>query len=657
VNANNEAIDELELFFDDEELIEIASNQLQSADKAPAIVTVITGKEVRKSGARDLYDILARVPGFGVSISRYGLMMSEVRGIKTINSEKIKFLIDGHSVNDVLYNSFSWGFNQISLDNIKRIEIIRGPGSALHGSSAVVGVINVVTKDAEDIDGVIVTAGGGEFDTQRINIQVGKKFNNYDMSYFFDAIKTDGPQRSVSPDAIGNSGMTNLRNQRIDTGLKIKYQDFIWNSRYINRDETGYIGMVSALGDDNVFKSTHFFSELNYTKKISNDLSFSATGFVDLISKDNFVELYPEGFDLHLPTGEFLWTYEDGMKGNPNGKSRIVGAEAQVDYLPMDNQLLTVGARFEKHSMHDIKHISNFDPATFIPLTSLQDNSKDGNFLDTSNLKRYVAAFYVQDVISITKEMDITLGVRHDQYSDFGGTTNPRAAFVWRLLRHWDIKALYGTAFRAPTFTEQYNDNNPVIKGNDNLEPETVKTAELSLGFKFNNFLARTSYFHNTIDDKILPDPILIRNKGGAKVQGIEFEGELRWNNIARLYGNYTFQNAEDNDTGTVLPDVSKHKANAGADISLGRYLDINFNIFKMSSRPRAAGDNRSPVPGYNLLDIALIGKSFYPGLEIRASIFNVLNEDYVDPSLPDGVPNDHPRAGRSYMLDVTYRL
>jgi len=165
VNANNEAIDELELFFDDEELIEIASNQLQSADKAPAIVTVITGKEVRKSGARDLYDILARVPGFGVSISRYGLMMSEVRGIKTINSEKIKFLIDGHSVNDVLYNSFSWGFNQISLDNIKRIEIIRGPGSALHGSSAVVGVINVVTKDAEDIDGVIVTAGGGEFDT------------------------------------------------------------------------------------------------------------------------------------------------------------------------------------------------------------------------------------------------------------------------------------------------------------------------------------------------------------------------------------------------------------------------------------------------------------------------------------------------------------
>ncbi len=652
-------MDELDLFFEEEELIEIASNQLQSADKAPAIVSVISGSEIRKSGARTIHDVLRRVPGFGTSLHFYGKKMIEVRGIKTEHSEKVKLLIDGHSANGVIYNSFTWNLDNLSVDNIKRIEIIRGPGSALHGSNAFVGVINIVTKNAEDIDGLIVTASMGNFDTKKINVQAGKRFDKLEVSYFIDAFETDGPQRTISPDIIGNSGLSDLSGQKLDTGLKLKYSDFSWNTRYANYNRDIYIGIISALGDENDIDTNSLFSELSYTHNIDDNMTVSAKGYIDSEWRDNYFEIYPKGYPPFLGTP---W-YDDGFIGNPSGKSRILGSEIQLDYKTVNNHLLTLGARAETHKLYDTKHLTNFDPVTGAPQASVQDNSANGNWIDEVNAHRNIIAVYLQDIWSVTETMDMTLGVRHDNYSDFGGTTNPRAALVWQVLEDWDIKALYGTAFRSPTFAEQYIANNPTIKGNDDLKPETIQTTELSLGFKKDNLQARTTYFNNSLKDKILPvaspgtTQREYQNKGGADVQGVELEGEWKWQDIARLYANYTHQDAEDSETGNALADVAKQKANVGVDVSLGRYLDVNLNLFATRSRPRADGDTRGPVPGHKLVDMTVIGKSFVPGLELRASIFNLLDEDYVDPSSLGGVINDHPRAGRSFMLDITYRI
>ncbi len=626
---------------------------MQTADKAPAIVSVITAEKIRKSGARSLYEVLQRVPGFGVSMARYGKHMIEVRGIKTIHSEKIKMLIDGHSTNGVLDNSFTWGPDSLSLNNIKRIEIIRGPGSALHGSNAFVGIINIVTNEAEDIDGVIITAGSGNFDTKHVNVQAGKRFNNIDASYFIDVYDTNGSHRTVSPDVIGRTGNTDLKLRRLETGLKIKYKDFSWNTHFIDTQRGAYIGALSILGDENKFDNQDFFSELNYSHSINEDLVVSATGFIDKVSRGNYLELYPEGFTPFTGTSWF----DDGMIANPSGKETILGAEVQLDYKTKENHLLTIGARAEKHELSDAKAVSNVHTLTGAPLDSVQETTHLGGWIDESKANRNIVALYLQDVWSVTETIDMTLGVRHDNYSDFGGTTNPRVAFVWQFLQDWDLKALYGTAFRAPTINELYIKNNAVVKGNENLNPETMKTAELSLGFNKENLQARATYFNITFENKILPDPIINENKGGADVQGVELEAELEIYDVARFYGNYTFQDAEDSETGKALPDVSRHKANIGADLSLGRYLNVNFNLFGSSSRPRAEGDGRPALKKYSLLDIAIIGKSFYPGVELRASVFNVLDENHVDPSLPDGIPNDHPRAGRSFMLDVTYRL
>ncbi len=100
--------------------------------------------------------------------------------------------------------------------------------------------------------------------------------------------------------------------------------------------------------------------------------------------------------------------------------------------------------------------------------------------------------------------MNLTAGVRHDQYDDFGGTTNPRFGLVWNFLKNGDLKLLYGQAFRAPNFLELYNQNNPAAEGNPNLDPERIKTYEISLGYRLGgSYAMNANYFYNDINDLI----------------------------------------------------------------------------------------------------------------------------------------------------------
>src|SRR5207237_2069032 len=117
-----------------------------------------------------------------------------------------------------------------------------------------------------------------------------------------------------------------------------------------------------------------------------------------------------------------------------------------------------------------------------IPLGSIVDVSSTAPFLLPHDRK--VSYAFAQDEWTVAKDWTLTAGVRHDEYSDFGGTTNPRLALVWEAAYNVTAKLLYGTAFRAPSFTELYVINNPVLIGNPNLQPEKMKTMEAALSWQ-----------------------------------------------------------------------------------------------------------------------------------------------------------------------------
>lgn len=349
------------------------------------------------------------------------------------------------------------------------------------------------------------------------------------------------------------------------------------------------------------------------------------------------------------------------MIAGPGVQERDWGAEVQFDYDISKNNSLTLGVLAEKKDQYAVLYHANFNPTNYTYLGSVHDVSSMGNWNITK--VRDIWAAYLQDVWDITENLSITAGVRYDDYSDFGGATDPRAALVWKFSKGWDLKFLYGEAFLAPSFEKLYNTANPVVTGKKTLSPEKMTTYEASLGYLEKSHLTgRLSFFHNTFDDKIQLVPqesgaMMYDNTGGAVVYGFEAEIKREFDNDTYLYANYTYQKARDMETDKRLPDVPNHRGNIGVNFPLTKYLNINSNIFMSGQRPRADSDARNALPAYALIDLALIVKNFSPGLEIRGTVHNLFDKRYADPAPPNTVENDFPREGISLMLEALYQF
>ncbi|RJR19246.1 MAG: TonB-dependent receptor [Nitrospiraceae bacterium] len=658
-----ETAEELLFFFEEEELV-IATRSTIPVRKAPAIATVITAQEIRNMGARNTLDVLKTVPGFGVSTTEFNLKMLEVRGILTQLSEKVLFMIDSHRVNlhwngSALYQIV----NTIPVENIKRIEVIRGPGSVLYGANAFVAVINIVTKEAEDIKGIQLTAGGGSFDTEHYNLLYGHNGQKLKIMGSLDYYDTDGARIRIEEDALTGTpftktpGTTRLGEEKTDLFLKASYGDLSFRGHYQQERNEQYIGMGYALTDESYHKQTSYWLELDYNLNITNDLSSHIKIHLDNFRQEPHVKIMPDGFAGMFPSG---------MIGQPFLRNRSMGGELQVDYDIWDNNHLTAGAYYEKVKQYDVKHYTNFDPRVFPPvpvdLGPVQNVSSWANW--NQDTKREIWAFYVQDEWEIIDNLNLTAGLRHDHYSDFGDTTNPRVGIVWGFWEKADLKLLYGKAFRAPNFVELYNRNNPVNVGNTDLKPEMITTYEASIGFKpARPFTVDLNYFYSDIQDLIIwnsQSPAVHVNAGEAKVNGIELvmTGKYTSENYWKL--SYTYQDPEDSATGERLPYVPLHRASANINYGLTKYLNVHTDVLWTGERSRPEGDTRDPVASYTTVDLALILKNFYRTLEIQGTVHNLFDEDYEDPDTSGDkqyITGDFPREGISGMISVSYKF
>lgn len=649
--------EEMLLFFEEKDLIVTATRHAQKVSEAPAIATVITAKQIRNMGARNLLDVLKTVPGIGVSIvTGYGKYGIESRGIKSIDTEKILVMIDGHRVNETLSGGATWVFDDMFVENIKRIEIIKGHGSALYGANAFVAVINVITKDAGDIEGIDARAGGGSFNTQHYDLLFGKEYSKFKIAGTFDYLDTKGARLNVESDRIKKSGQTDDYNKRYDLGLKMFYGDISFNGRYVNKERGPYIGVLNALNDESKIKTSHLFGEVSYKHSISENAHLLVKGYYDGFYWYGYWEAFPEGAIPGFP---------DGMIGIPEAKNRTYGSELQLDYSLWDKNTITAGVLYEDIQQYDVKNNSNFDSLTGAPLGSIQDITSWRNW--NQNKDRTITALYIQDVWRFTTDVEGTFGIRYDRYSDFGDTINPRLGLVWNLLEKLNLKFLYGSAFRAPNFKELYNANNPAQTGNPDTKPEKLRTYEASLGYQWTkNHSLTVTYFDTEIEDIIDLENKKFKNIGKSKVNGIETELKAKYRDSTYGYVNYTYQNPWDVNAAYRLNDVATHKGNIGVNMELNEYLNANANLLVVGARPRTKTDTRGELSGYEVLDLTLIGKippsppfdkGGMGGLEIRGSIYNLLDEKYTDPENTGQVKNDFPREGISFIVEGRYKF
>lgn len=677
--------EELALSYGDKSMISITTGMAQPISRAPAVATVITADDIEAIGASDLDEVLETVPGLHVAHSTLGYApIYTIRGIASQYNPQVLMLTNGVPMTSASAGDRGTVWGGLPLENIARIEIIRGPGSALYGADAFAGVINIVTKTAANIDGTQSGVRLGSFATRDAWLLHGGEVGSMQLAAYLRVGTTDGAKETVQADAQTSidrastpfgippasyaPGPTRLGRQAIDGSLDLSHEKWRLRLALKRRNEVeGATGIAQALDPAGRSFSQRVTGDLTWQdRNFAKDLDLTLQGSYYYLNEKSDLVLFPPG--VTFPTGSFA----NGMIGNPYKWERHQRFVATAFYTGFNGQRIRLGVGTESSNLYKVRESNNYT-YTYIPgignlptpLGSVVDVSTSSPFI--SPHKRTVNFIYAQDEWSFARDWTLTGGVRHDNYSDFGGTTNPRLALVWDAGYNLTTKLLAGRAFRAPSFQELYNINNPVATGNPHLKPETISTVEAAVSWQPNPLVELgANIFSYAMKDilRFVPnaDPTTgstAQNTGEQTGNGLELEASWDVLKNLRLSGNYGYQRSIDKATDTDAGDAPHHHLYLRGDWRFMSDWTANAQMNWIAGRDRVAGDMRPKVADYRTVDLTLRkGTARHGHWDVTFSVRNLFNAAVFEPSpSPGNIPNDFPMARRSGYVQLRYGL
>jgi len=674
--------DELALSFGDRATVSIATGAQQPLRRAPAVATVITAQDIKAMGATDLNDVMETVPGVHVSHSPVAYTpLYLFRGIYSDYNPQTLMLQNGVPMTTLFIGNRGLFGYSLPLENVERIEVIRGPGSALYGADAFSGVINIITKTPADIQGTELGARAGSFNTHDAWVLHGGKLGSMDVAAHLRAGSTDGFREQVTADS--QSYIDSLTGSRVslapgpvytgfkglDGGLDLSHKNVRWRLGYVLREGESGAGVARALDPVGRGKSERISSDLSWTgiELARNwDLGLSA-------SYMHYTQQIPEPLML-FPPGAAGGAFPGGMFGGPHTWERQLRLSAVSTYTGFEGHNLRFGLGHDDLDLYKTREYKNFNfivvsiagTPTPVPVVrgdgSVVEVPVGESFLTPH--RRKIDYAYVQDEWRFARDWTLTGGIRHDRYSDFGDTTNPRLAVVWDASVDLTAKLLYGKAFRAPALTEQYSINNPVAQGNADLKPETIGTWEAAFAWQASPDIdVNLSLFHYRMKGIIRTTDqgtgVSVWNNAGTQHgKGMELESVWRVSNTLRLQGHYAWQRSVDEATGHDAGFAPRHHLFGRADWTVANGWHVGAQVNRVAGRQRAFGDSRPDVPDYTTVDLTVRSSSVSKGWEFAASIRNLFDADAREPtSAGDNIPGDLPLPGRSFYLEASYSL
>ena len=254
------------------------------------------------------------------------------------------------------------------------------------------------------------------------------------------------------------------------------------------------------------------------------------------------------------------------------------------------------------------------------------------------------------------------VGLRHDHYDTFGGTTNPRAGLIYNPRKSTTLKLLYGSAFRAPTVMELFWRASDSAKPNPGLQPETNRTSELVLEQYLGSHLRfTTTGFYYRINDLITQqtdpadDLLVYNNVETITARGIELEGESKWSNGFQGRISYTVQNSRDEHTQLALTNSPAHLAQFNLISPLvvkGLFAGVEFQ--HLSERRTIRGGE---VAGVFVPNVTIFSRALPMGLELSGTVYNVFDNKYHDPGSEEHLQDSIAQDGRAVRVKLTYRF
>jgi outer membrane receptor protein involved in Fe transport len=661
-----------------QQTVSIAAGVVQRVEEAPGIATVITDDDIRRMGFRTLADVLQTVPGFEVLIDNVGRHRIVVRGVNTRGisvSENVLILFNGHRLNENVWGGATVVNPRISLHNIKQIEVIRGPGSALFGTNAFVGVINLIPYTATTFNGVEAEASVGTFDTGQISATGGRTWGQLGVVGSAMWLDTEGARLPVATDA---QSLLDVRDARLypaislaptttrsgfrggDVSLNASYRGFSTDARFVDSSSEGLIGRFDIFGTGNSFESRQFILGMKQRVSLAARTSLSAKLSFAQNQMTEVLNPVPPGW-IRTRTLVGPSVFPDGLLVDYSNNTRRYAAEVAVDHQLSARNILTATVGYERESTFDLRFLANYNPNTGASVA----RPVPQNFTLIPSYTRQISSAIVQDAWNVSAQLGVTVGARYDHYSDFGNAFSPRVGIVWRPRRTLYLKGLFGHAFRAPTLTELFTAPPLAFTGNPDLQPSTTDTYELAAGYHAQKLNVSATYFVNLIDDLIVSDrPFTTTEAGGnsmpvngvpVAVQGVEFEARRKIGLDHVVFGNYTYQRARTQGSVAPATGVPAHSGTLGFTVGFGRFFDVTAMSMLRGERPRLVSDTRRPVDRYVITNLNMRLKQLLDSFEVSMAVDNLFDVNYVSPSPDYRMPGDYPRPGRSVLVKLRY--
>lgn len=671
--------DDLALAYGDTATVSVATGSAQSLRRAPAVASVFTAEDIRAMGARDLREVLNRVPGFHVSVSpfiyepRY-----QVRGVHSTYNSQTLVMIDGVRRQSIYFGSAETIWSNFPLANIARVEVIRGPGSALYGADAFAAVISITTTNAADMMGVRMGADVGSQGEIKGRLQFGHQVDNWKTGAFLQVGRSDGPDNRIEADAqtaldalFGTKvsrapAPLHMGQRELDFAFDASNGPWQFRAKHRQRNLEGTMnGLANALSPNDRIHYRHTSWDIAYVGQALHD-GWSIEAHLGGEHSMN------QGYYQLFPPGAFGGQFPEGMVGTPDASPRATYLQGSAT-RSFGSHRVRVGFGWSQMGISATEESKNF---VFVivpgigpfpaPLGKIVNaRSVDGLFLDP--LQRTLTYVLAQDEWELARDWTLTLGLRHDRYSDFGGTTNPRAALVWDARHDLTVKLLHGEAFRAPAAVEMYLKANPVALGNPNVQPERMTTSELVFDWQAAaNLHGTLNLFSYRMSDilRAVPnaDPFTgntFTNLGEQTGRG--FETEWRWKPRTglQMVASYSQQDSRDGLTDAPVADTPQRMVKLALDWQLASAWGTQLQARHVTERRRAPGDARPPVADLSVVDLALRWNHLANrGWSATLSVNNLLDRDLREPSpAPGSIPFDFPLPGRQVVLQSQYRF
>lgn len=574
-----------------DEIVVSANLAATKASRTGATVDVVTQPDLQATGDLTLSQYLARLPG--LSLTRNGgLGTTSTLRIRGLGSAYSTVRIDGIDVGDPSGTQSGFEFGSLVTGNLSRVEVLRGSQSALYGSEAVAGVIDIQTARAtEEGTTVKVATEGGSFGTRQASASIGTKSERGELAFSATRLKTDGISAAAAGterDGFATTFLSFYGAYDLTDTVRIGANGF-WRDSDLSFDGLVFdpVTFESSVGDttdteSSTLRGGRVFAEFS-TGAIAHELS---------VSNSRTERHFPGGF-----TEEFV------------GERTALNYKGSVDLSATLG--LTFGAEWT-----DERFVAVGDSSGAIRTTSV----------------------FAEAQYALTPDVDLAFALRQDEPSDFDGKTTGRLAAAWRLRDDVILRGVYGTGFRAPSLFERFS-----AFGVPGLRPETSRSAEIGVEKLFGNGgSVQATLFDITITDRIDFDSgSTVCNSGfgcynqvpgDTESRGLELSGRLPVAEGWTVFGNYTYADVtQDSSAGTARTiRVPRHDLTLGVEAQMTEALKAVVTLQHVADVLDATsfGNPDAPLPDYTLVN-ATLTYTLSDKAEAYVRLENLLDEDY----------------------------